>query len=154
MKLSIREARNSFIQHGLKKYRWWFRNPKQPPFGCIVHPVNNGINYQPFPQLVCKRPDFWLPSTVSPRRSFQCLVVCRLPRIRGLASSAISPVFVSPHGSVDRFKTCSDSCFVSWLQPRWIWFYWKFFFLKASCKVSKIPKKTHTSLTDFRISIG
>lgn len=28
---------NSFIQHGLKKkYCWWFRDPKQPPFGCIV----------------------------------------------------------------------------------------------------------------------
>lgn len=38
MKLSIREGGgNSFIQHGLKKkYCWWFRDPKQPLFGCIV----------------------------------------------------------------------------------------------------------------------
>ena len=35
-------------------YCWWFRNPKQPPVGCIVHPVNNGLNMVklPFPQLV------------------------------------------------------------------------------------------------------
>ena len=31
-------------------YCWWFRNPKQPPFGCFPNPINNGINYQP--QLV------------------------------------------------------------------------------------------------------
>ena len=25
-------------------YCWWFRNPKQPPFGCYWNLVNNGIN--------------------------------------------------------------------------------------------------------------
>ena len=32
-------------------YCWWFRNPKQPPFGCKKL-VNNGMNYQP--QLISR----------------------------------------------------------------------------------------------------
>ena len=39
-----------FISNEHPTYCWWFRNPKQPPFGCIKPVANNGINYQP--QLV------------------------------------------------------------------------------------------------------
>ena len=31
---------------GLVSYCWWFRNPKQPLFGCIKPVANTGINYQ------------------------------------------------------------------------------------------------------------
>ncbi len=34
--------------------RWWFWNPKQPPFGWCQNPVNNGINYQHQPGMVLK----------------------------------------------------------------------------------------------------
>ena len=42
-------------------YYWWFRNPIPNHLECNIHPINNGIIYQP--QLVFS-PDFWLPSTV------------------------------------------------------------------------------------------
>ena len=44
----------------LRRYCWWFRNPKQPP-GMVKSPVDNGIKYQP--QLVKAG---FLPSTVWP----------------------------------------------------------------------------------------
>ena len=38
---------------------WWFRNPRQPPFGCIKTLLNHGKNYQPSTGAG------FLPSTVS-----------------------------------------------------------------------------------------
>ena len=42
--------KNKKIQAQNASCCWWFRNPKQPPFGCVKPIVKNGINYQP--QLV------------------------------------------------------------------------------------------------------
>ena len=36
-------------------YCWWFRNPKQPPFGCIKPVENNGISYH----INWWSPDLW-----------------------------------------------------------------------------------------------
>ena len=45
----------------LEEYCWWFRNLKQPPFGCIKSKMWFQL---PTCQLVFS-PDFWLPSTAS-----------------------------------------------------------------------------------------
>ena len=48
----VSQEKSHFFQSlgSIRPYCWWFRNPKQPPFGWCKNLVNSGINYQP--QLV------------------------------------------------------------------------------------------------------
>ena len=42
----FRKNTSLFNQQHIIQYCWWFRNPKQPPFGC-KKTCKNGLNYQP-----------------------------------------------------------------------------------------------------------
>ena len=52
----IRIYKSSITAISFRWYCWWFRNPK-----------NNHLINVIKPQLVVRKPDFWLPSTVAPR---------------------------------------------------------------------------------------